>query len=67
MVSDLTGEWRTLHNEELYALYLQQIFFRVIISRKMSRAGHVARMGERRGPCRVLVVGTEGTMSTWMT
>ena len=33
---------------------------RVIKSRRMRRAGHVARMVERRGVCRVLVVKPEG-------
>ena len=51
---DITGEWRRLRNEELYALYtLPNI--RVIKSRRLRWAGHVARMGERRGAYKVLV------------
>jgi hypothetical protein len=49
-----TGEWRRLHNEELYGLYSPNII-RAIKSRKMRLVGHVARMTERRGEYRVLV------------
>ena len=45
---EVTGEWRKLHNEELNDLYLPNIV-RVIESRIMRWAGHVARMGKRRG------------------
>jgi hypothetical protein len=41
---EVTGEWRTPHNEELYDLYCSQNIVRVIISRKMRWAGHVARV-----------------------
>ena len=51
----VTGEWRKLHNEELYDLYCSPNIFRVIKSRRMGWAGHVTRMGERRGVYRVLV------------
>ena len=51
----VTGEWRKLHNEELNDLYSSPDIFRVIKSRRMRLAGHVARMGERRGVYRVLV------------
>jgi hypothetical protein len=46
---NVTGEWRKLHTEELNVLYFLPIIVRVIKSRKMMRAGHVARMGEGRG------------------
>ena len=55
-----TGEWRKLHNEELNDLYSLPNIVRVIKCRKMRLAGHVARMGEWRGVCRVLVVKPEG-------
>jgi hypothetical protein len=46
---EVTGEWRKLHNKELYALYSSPNIIRVIKSRRQRWAGHVARMGERRG------------------
>jgi hypothetical protein len=52
--------WRRLHNEELYALYSSPDIIRVIKSRRLRWSGHVARMGERRGACRVLVGKPEG-------
>ena len=53
-------EWRKLHNEELKDLYSSTNIFRLIKSRRMRWAGHVARMGERRGVYRVLVGKPEG-------
>jgi hypothetical protein len=41
---DVTGEWRRLHNKELYALYSSTDIVRVLKSRRMRWAGHVARM-----------------------
>ena len=52
---EVTEEWRKLHNEELSDLYSSPNIVREIRSRVMSWAGHVARMGERRGIYRVLV------------
>ena len=46
---ELTGERRRLHNEELNDLYFSPSIVRVIKSRKMRWAGHVARMGEEKG------------------
>jgi len=42
------GEWRRWHNEELNGLYSSPNIVRVIKSRRMRWAGHVARMGEER-------------------
>ena len=46
---EVTGEWRRLHNEELNDLYSLPNNVRVIKSRRIGWAGHVARMGEERG------------------
>jgi len=46
---DVIGEWRKLHNDELNVLYSSPNIVRVIKSRRMRWAGHVAPMGERRG------------------
>jgi len=56
----LTGEWGKLHNVELNDLYSSPNMVQVIKSRKMRWAGHVARMGKRRGVDRVLVGKPEG-------
>jgi hypothetical protein len=52
---EVTGEWRKLHNEELIDLYSLPNIVRVVKSRRMRWAGHVARMGEDRGVHKVLV------------
>jgi len=57
---EVTGEWRKLHNVELNDLYSLPNIVRVVKSRRMRRAGHVARMGEGRGVHRVLVGKPEG-------
>ena len=54
---EVTGEWR---NEELNDLYSSPSIFRVIKSRRMRLAGHVARMGERRDVYSILVGKPEG-------
>jgi hypothetical protein len=52
---EATGVWRRLHNEEPNNLYSSQNIIRVIKSRPMRWAGHVARMGKKRGAYRILV------------
>jgi hypothetical protein len=47
---EVTGAWRKLHNEELNDLYCSANI-RVIKSRRMRWAGHVARIGEREKRC----------------
>jgi hypothetical protein len=49
------GSWRKLHNDELHDLYSSPNIVRVIKSRRMRWAVHVARMEEGRGVYRVLV------------
>jgi hypothetical protein len=44
---EVTGEWRKLHNKELHGLYSSPSIIRIIKSRRMRWAGHVARMGRR--------------------
>jgi hypothetical protein len=44
---EVTGEWRKLHNEELRDFYSSPSIIRIIKSRRMTCAGHVARMRRR--------------------
>ena len=60
---EVTGEWSKLRNAVLYDLYSSTNIGRVINSRKMRWAGHVARMGERRSVYRGLVGKSEGKRS----
>jgi len=57
---EVKGEWRRLRNEELNDMYSSPNIVRVIKSRRMRCAGHVARMGEERGVYRVLMGKPEG-------
>jgi len=52
---DVIGEWRKLYNKELKDLYSSPNIVRVMKSRSMRWARHVARMGKGRGVCRVVV------------
>jgi hypothetical protein len=51
--NEVTREWRKLHNEELNDLYFSPNIVRVIKSSSMRWAGHVARMGKKKGVYRV--------------
>jgi hypothetical protein len=57
---EVTGEWRKLHNEELSDLYSVHNIVRVVKSKRIRWAGHVARKGEERGLHRVLGGKPEG-------
>ena len=57
---DVTGEYRILLNEELYALYVSPNIIPAIKSRRMRWVKHVARMGERRVEFRVSVWRPDG-------
>jgi hypothetical protein len=57
---EVTGGWRKLHNEELRDLYSSPSIIRIIKLRRMRWVGHVARMGEKRNPYRLLVGKAEG-------
>ena len=62
-MNEVTTEWRKLQNKEFNAPYSSPNIVRVIKSRRMRWAGHVARMGERRGVRRVLAGKPEGKRS----
>ena len=51
---DENGEWRRLHNEELHSLYRSPNIVRVVKSRRLRWAGHVARMEEVRRALKIL-------------
>jgi hypothetical protein len=48
-------DWRKLHNEELHNLYFSLNIIRMIKSRKLRWAGHVARMRDKRNAYMILV------------
>jgi hypothetical protein len=53
--TEVIGGWRKLRNVELHNLYCSPSIIRVIKSRRMRWAWHVARMQEDRNACRVLM------------
>jgi hypothetical protein len=53
--NEVRGRWGKLHNEELRDVHSLPGIIRIIKSRKMRWAGHVARMGEKRNVYRLLV------------
>jgi hypothetical protein len=56
----VTGGWRKLHSEELHNLYSSPNIVRMIKSRRINLAGHVARMGEKRNARRILMGKPQG-------
>jgi hypothetical protein len=56
----VTGGWRKLHNEELHNFYSSPSIIRIMKSRRMRWAGHVARMGEKRNVYRLFVGKPKG-------
>jgi hypothetical protein len=57
---EVTGRWRTLHNEELRDLYSSSSTIRIIKSRRMRWAEYVAQMGDKRNAYRLLMGKPEG-------
>jgi hypothetical protein len=63
---EVTGEWRKIHKKKLYALYSSPNIIRVIKSKRLRWAGHVANKGEER--CIQGFSGkTIGKETTWKT
>jgi hypothetical protein len=56
----VAGGWRKLHYEELRDLYSSPSIIRIIKSRRMRWAGHIARMGEKRNAYSLFVGKPEG-------
>jgi hypothetical protein len=56
----VTEGWRKLHNEELHNLYSSPSIIRIIKSRRIRWAGHVAQMGEKRNVYRLSVGKPKG-------
>jgi hypothetical protein len=52
---EVKGEWRKFYSKELRDLYSSPSIIRIIMSRRIRWAGHVARMGEKRNSYRLLV------------
>jgi hypothetical protein len=57
---EMTGDWRKLHNEELHNLYSSPNIIRMIKSRRMKWAWHVARVVGKRNAFRILVGKSDG-------
>jgi hypothetical protein len=57
---EVTGEWRRLHNRELYDLYSSLNTIQVIKSQRLRWTGRVAHMGKSRSAYRALVREPEG-------
>ena len=59
------GYWRRHHNEELHSLYRSPNIVRVIKSRRLRWAGHVARMDEGRSAFKILTRNPTGKIPLW--
>jgi hypothetical protein len=57
---EVTGGWREFRKKDLRDLYSSASIIRIIKSRRMRWAGHVARMGEKRNVYRLLVGKPKG-------
>jgi hypothetical protein len=57
---EVTRDWRKLHSVKLHSLYSSPNIIKMIKSRTMIWAGHVARMGETRNAYKILVGKPEG-------
>ena len=64
---EVTGEWRKLHNEELNDLYCSPNIIRVIKSKRMGWAGHVALLGGEDWRVQSFRGETYGIETTWVT
>jgi hypothetical protein len=56
----VAGGWRILYKEGLYQLYAATNIIRVIKSRRVLWAGHVAHMGEMRNAYRIFIGKPKG-------
>jgi hypothetical protein len=61
---EVTGEWRKMHNEELHDLYSSPSKIRIMKSRRMRWAEHVARMREKRNAYKLFVGKTRRKEAT---
>jgi hypothetical protein len=57
---EVTGDWRELHNEELYNLYSSPCIIKMMMSRMMRWAGHVARLREKMNAYRIFAGNPDG-------
>jgi hypothetical protein len=61
---EVTSGWTKLHNEELHNLYSSPSIIRMMMSRKMRWAGHLARMVVKSNAYRILAGRKETTRKT---